>query len=79
LGGEEKMNSRNLKGLRCRARREIRTYSGKIAAFSEGMIVSETANLDRRLLRVRWENGVSAYVFPHEVQILNEGFDVNGM
>jgi hypothetical protein len=73
------MISRSLKGLRCRARKEIRTYAGKIDAFSEGMIISENDNLGRRLLRVRWKNGVYAYVFPHEIEIVDEGFRVNGM
>jgi hypothetical protein len=73
------MISRSLKGLRCRARKEIRTYAGKINAFSEGMIISENDNLGRRLLRVRWENGVCAYVFPREIEIVDEGFPVNGM
>ncbi len=72
------MNSRNLKGLRCRARREIRTPTGKINAFSEGTIISETENLGRRLLRVRWDSGDDTLVFPHEVEILNESFHVNG-
>jgi hypothetical protein len=72
------MISRSLKGLRCRARREIRTYTGKINAFSEGLIISENDNLGRRLLNVRWDNGHSTYVFPHKIQIVSEGFHVNG-
>ena len=66
------MISETFKGLRCRARTEIRSHVGTIAAFTEGVIVSDTDNLGRRLLMVQWENGVRAYAFPSDIELLRE-------
>ena len=72
------MTPENFKGLRCRARTEIRTHVGKVAAFTEGMIVSETDNLGRRLLMVEWDNGVCAYAFPNDIEIIRVKSSANG-
>ncbi len=66
------MTWESFKGLRCRARAEIRTHAGRVAAFTEGMIVSETENLGRHLLMVEWKNGVCAYAFPTDIEIIRE-------
>jgi hypothetical protein len=65
------MSSEKWEGLRCRARTEIRTHVGRIAAFTEGVIVSETDNLGRHLLMVEWENGLCAYAFPNDIEIID--------
>lgn len=72
------MTSETFKGLRCRARTEIRSHAGRVAAFTEGMIVSDTDNLGRRLLMVEWENGVCAYVFPTDIEIIREPSPLDG-
>ncbi len=57
--------------LRCRARSLLRTNAGIVDASSYGTIILETENLGRRLFEVQWDNGICAYVFPHEIEILN--------
>lgn len=59
-------------GLRCRAIRVIRTHGGNVHCSSEGVIVSETNNLGRHLIEVRWEGGFCAYVFPNEIEIVGD-------
>jgi hypothetical protein len=58
-------------GSRCRANRQIRTPAGNVQLFAEGTIIYEIDNLGRHLLEVDWENGIRAYVFPHEVEIVS--------
>jgi hypothetical protein len=59
-------------GLRCRATRQIRTHAGNVQLSAEGTIISEIDNLGRHLIEVDWQNGVRAYVFPHEVEIVSD-------
>lgn len=56
-------------GMRCRATREIRTYEGLIRRFTEGTIQAVIDNLGRELINVRWDNGITAYVFFNEIEI----------
>lgn len=72
------MNRRNLKGLRCRSKTQIRTYAGNVEPFSEGTIISEMNNLGRRILEIRWDHGVCTYVFVREIEILDDLTDLNG-
>ena len=61
------------KGLRCRAARELRTNWGMVASFTEGTIQYEIMNLGRKLILVAWDNGLSAYVHPNEIEIIDGG------
>ena len=61
------------KGLRCRAARELRTNWGRVASFTEGTIEYEIMNLGRKLILVEWDNGLSAYVYPNEIEIIDGG------
>lgn len=66
-------------GKRCRAKRMIHSHGAVITSFHQGTITYEMDNLDRRLILVQWDAGVSTYVFPHEVEILGERqFDEDG-
>ncbi|MGH7830324.1 MAG: hypothetical protein ACREP8_09125 [Candidatus Binatia bacterium] len=56
------------KGKRCRAVREIRNYAGNVSSSTEGTIEYEITVLGRRLINVRWDNGIYMNVFPHEVE-----------
>ena len=57
-------------GIRCRTKRLIRTHAGSVPPSAIGTIISEIDNLGRHMLQVRWEGGLCAYVFPHEVEIV---------
>ena len=57
-------------GHRCRTKRLIRTHAGSVPPSAIGTIISEIDNLGRHMLQVRWESGLCAYVFPHEVEIV---------
>jgi hypothetical protein len=48
----------------------IRTPAGNVLPSAAGTIVSETHNLGRHMLEVRWDGGVCAYVFPDEIEIV---------
>ena len=72
------MASTSKKGLRCRARRQLRTHAGVIDASSQGTIISEIETLGRRLVEVQWNNDLCVYVFLHEIEILNNLHQSNG-
>ena len=59
------------KGTRCRAKRMIRSHVGMISPLNEGTITYEIENLERRLILVQWDNGVSTYVFADEIAIID--------
>ncbi|HWO42255.1 MAG TPA: hypothetical protein VNO43_10680 [Candidatus Eisenbacteria bacterium] len=61
-----------LAGLRCRATKEIRSQHGVTARFSEGTIQYDIDNCGRHLLSVQWDNGVTDYVFPFEIEIIDD-------
>ncbi|HEY7220640.1 MAG TPA: hypothetical protein VH985_19860 [Candidatus Binatia bacterium] len=60
------------KGLRCRAKKIFRTHETMIEADSQGTVVHEVENLGRRMILVKWDNDASLYVFPDEIEILEE-------
>ena len=57
------------KGVRCAAKKLIRTPAGIVRPASRGTILYEIEAFDKRLICVRWEDGVSAYVVPDEIEI----------
>ena len=59
------------RGMKCRAVRNIQSYQGTISAFTEGTIQYEIENLDRHLINVHWDNGLSMNVFPNEIEIID--------
>jgi hypothetical protein len=59
------------KGTRCRAKRMIRSHVGMISPLNEGIITYEIDNLERRLILVQWNTGVSTYVFADEIEIID--------
>ena len=63
------MLNQNQIGMRCRATREIRTHEGLIRRFTEGTIQGIIDNLGRQLISVRWDDGITAYVFFNEIEI----------
>jgi len=64
------MGDSKLSGARCLAAKEIRTHSGLIKKETKGAILYDLDNLGRRLIYVEWENGVSGYVYPLEIEIV---------
>ena len=62
----------NLTGRRCRATKEIRSHQGLTRRLTEGTIQYDLENIGRHLLSVGWENGVTDYVYPFEIEILDE-------
>lgn len=60
-----------VEGQRCQAKRSIRGHQGFIGAECRGTIEAEIDNLGRRLIGVRWDNGLYMYVFPDEIDIEN--------
>jgi hypothetical protein len=63
----------SLTGMRCRATKEIRSHQGLVRRYSEGIIQYDMENLGRHLISVQWENGVIDYVYPLEIEILDQG------
>ena len=63
----------SLTGMRCRAMKEIRSYQGLVRRYSEGVIQYNMDNLGRHLISVQWDNGVIDYVYPPEIEILDQG------
>ena len=57
---------------RCQAIRSIRGHQGLIGAQTRGTIEAEINNLGRRMIAVRWDNGLEMYVFPDEVEISDD-------
>ena len=52
------------------SQKEIRTHSGLIKKLTQGAILYDLGNLGRRLVYVQWDNGVSGYVYPVEIEIV---------
>jgi hypothetical protein len=63
------MDVKLLQGKRCRAGRVIIGRQGIVKANTEGTIQHVIVNLDRCLINVAWDNGVTMYAFPDEVEI----------
>ena len=77
VGNQTYNRAADAKSMRCRAKTELRTHAGHVRRSAVGTIISEIDNLGRHLLEVRWENGVRAYVFPHEVEIVGDDCPVD--
>jgi len=57
-------------GRRCRTLLQVSTAQGTLRRYSEGTIRYEMDNLDRHLIFVDWDNGMTALVFPGEIEML---------
>jgi hypothetical protein len=66
------MIDRTRTGKRCRAVRFVRTVEGDLFRDARGTVSYEIENLDRQLVLVRWDKGVTVPVFPHEIEIFEE-------
>ena len=66
------MIDRNLTGTRCRATTAVRSHRGFINKSTEGTIQHDLDNLGRRLINVQWDIGTIDYVFPSEIEILDD-------
>jgi len=42
-----------------------------VRSFTEGIIQYEIENLGRKLIFVDWDNGLSSYVYPSEIAIID--------
>jgi hypothetical protein len=62
----------SLTGMRCRATKEIRSQQGLVRRYSEGIIQYNMDNLGRHLISVQWDNGVIDYVYPLEIELLDQ-------
>ena len=59
----------DLHGRQCRLRRPIRDRSGRGRFQEMPIIVRELFNLDRHMYLVRFSDGATTFVFPHEVDV----------
>jgi hypothetical protein len=55
--------------MRCRAEKTITGHQGIVKANTVGTVQHVIDNLDRQLINVEWDNGVTMYVFPDELEI----------
>ena len=62
----------DLKGTRCRTTRVVRSHRGVIGRSTEETIQHDIDNLGRHLISVRWDSGITDYVFPSEIEIVEE-------
>ena len=66
------MIDRTHTGKRCRTLQHLTTRDGTLRRDTYGTIRYEIENLDRRLVFVEWENGMSTPVFAHEITLCME-------
>ena len=66
------MIDRTHTGFRCHTRHLVRTVKGDLPRGSRGTVVSELDNLDRHLILVAWDTGMSVPVFPDEIALEGE-------
>lgn len=62
----------SLTGMRCRATREVRSHQGLVKKLTEGTIRHHIDNFGRHLISVQWDSGVTDYVFPFEIEIIDD-------
>jgi hypothetical protein len=62
-----------LTGMRCRATKDIRSHQGLTRRFTEGTVQFDLDNLGRHLISVIWDNGVTDYAYPFEIEIIDQG------
>jgi hypothetical protein len=56
----------------CRLLEPVRDHEGHIRFTEAVEIIKEIDNLDRHMYLVRFEDGSTTFVFPHEVEILTK-------
>ena len=54
---------------RCQLVGIVRDHSGRIRFGEQPTIVREVNNLDRRMFLVRFDDGATTFLFPHEVAL----------
>ena len=54
---------------RCRLLGSIRDHNGRIRFGEEPTILREVDNLDRHMFLVRFDDGATTFLFPHEVAL----------
>jgi len=59
-------------GRRCRAKKTFRAHELLIEGQTEGTVVHEIDNLGRKMILVRWDCDSSLYVFPDEIEMIDE-------
>jgi hypothetical protein len=55
-----------------RAIEVVRSHRGTIEPLAEGTVQHDIDNLGRHLISVRWDIGITDYVFPSETEIIQE-------
>lgn len=63
------MIDRTHTGFHCHTRHLFRTVKGDLTCGSRGTVTYEMENRDRHLILVNWDTGISAPVFPHEIEL----------
>jgi hypothetical protein len=58
-------------GGRCRLTRPIRDREGRGRFAEQPQILRKLKNLDRQMYLVRFDDGATTFVFPHEVLFVN--------
>jgi len=54
----------------CKLLEPVRDHEGHIRCAGSVEIVKEIDNLDRHMYLIRFEDGATTFVFPHEVELL---------
>jgi hypothetical protein len=57
-------------GRQCRLRGPIRDRAGRIRFREMPVVVGEVFNLDRHMYLVKFSDGATTFVFPHEVDVV---------
>jgi hypothetical protein len=57
-------------GKHCELRWPVRDHKGRIRFHEKPLILSEVHNLGREMFLVRFADGATTFVFPHEIVIL---------
>jgi len=52
---------------RCQLIRSIRDRAGRLRCKEEAHVLRELVNLDRHLFLVRFADGATTFLFPHEI------------
>lgn len=63
------MIDRSHTGVRCHTRHLVRTVKGDLPRGSHGTVVYTMENLDRQLILVSWDLGITVPVFPDEIEL----------
>jgi hypothetical protein len=59
----------DLHGRQCRLRKAIRDTAGRTRFQESPVILREVFNLDRHMYLVRFADGSTAFLFPHEIDV----------